>query len=194
MSALVKTIDGKTHVARYRACGPGYTHYVADAVGGDGWEYVADDVAPEDYAQPWEQRTTGYTAQEIVTHAGQQWVSTCNANVWEPGVSGWHPASAGVPEWIQPTGAHDAYAEGTVVQVAGKYWRSLMDANVWAPGVSGWRETLRSTGAPVPDWVQPAGAHDAYQIDARVTYAGQVWTSTAADNVWAPGVYGWVAD
>ena len=40
-------------------------------------------------------------------------------------------------------------------------------------------------------WVQPVGAHDAYQVGDRVTYEGQVWESTVKDNVWAPGFYGW---
>jgi hypothetical protein len=41
-------------------------------------------------------------------------------------------------------------------------------------------------------WKQPAGAQDAYQIGDKVTYNGFTWQSTAANNVWAPGVYGWV--
>ncbi len=41
-------------------------------------------------------------------------------------------------------------------------------------------------------WVQPTGAHDAYQLGDRVTYNGQTWESTINANVWAPGVYGWV--
>jgi ribosomal protein L14E/L6E/L27E len=40
-------------------------------------------------------------------------------------------------------------------------------------------------------WVQPAGAHDAYQIDDKVTHKSKTWKSTAANNVWEPGVYGW---
>jgi hypothetical protein len=41
-------------------------------------------------------------------------------------------------------------------------------------------------------WVQPTGAHDAYPLGARVTHNGQTWESTVANNVWAPGVFGWV--
>jgi len=41
-------------------------------------------------------------------------------------------------------------------------------------------------------WVQPLGAQDAYQIGDKVTYGGFTWESTAANNVWQPGVYGWV--
>jgi len=43
-------------------------------------------------------------------------------------------------EWVQPTGAHDAYTKGSKVLYSKKIWESLIDANVWAPGVAGWRE------------------------------------------------------
>lgn len=40
--------------------------------------------------------------------------------------------------WVQPTGAHDAYAMGDQVTHAGQTWVSTLDANVWEPGVFGW--------------------------------------------------------
>lgn len=45
------------------------------------------------------------------------------------------------PEWVQPTGAHDAYAKGAKVSHNGKKWVSTADANVWEPGVYGWEVT-----------------------------------------------------
>ena len=42
------------------------------------------------------------------------------------------------PEWIQPTGAHNAYAKGAKVTHNGKRWVSTADGNVWSPGVYGW--------------------------------------------------------
>lgn len=42
------------------------------------------------------------------------------------------------PEWVQPTGAHDAYAKGDKVSHNGSHWTSSIDANVWEPGVYGW--------------------------------------------------------
>lgn len=45
-----------------------------------------------------------------------------------------------IAEWIQPTGAHDAYALGVKVKHNGKTWESTVDANVWEPGVYGWVE------------------------------------------------------
>lgn len=44
------------------------------------------------------------------------------------------------PEWIQPTGAHNAYAKGAKVTHNGKRWVSMADANTWAPGAYGWEE------------------------------------------------------
>lgn len=46
------------------------------------------------------------------------------------------------PEWVQPTGAHDAYAKGSKVSHNGKHWESDIDANVYEPGVYGWSELL----------------------------------------------------
>lgn len=44
-----------------------------------------------------------------------------------------------------------------------------------------------------PEWVQPTGAHDAYNIGDRVMYKGDAWESTINANVWSPEVYpaGW---
>ena len=37
------------------------------------------------------------------------------------------------PEWVQPTGGHDAYNKGDKVSHNEKHWESLIDANVWEP-------------------------------------------------------------
>ena len=44
------------------------------------------------------------------------------------------------PEWVQPTGSHDAYAKGDKVTHNSKKWTSDVDANTWEPGVYGWTE------------------------------------------------------
>lgn len=97
------------------------------------------------------------------------------------------------PAWVQPQGAHDAYALDAAVSHNGKGWRNLTPANVFAPGVSGWRELWGSSGAPNewPAWVQPVGAHDAYKLGAKVSHAGKRWLNTGSDaNVWEPGTPG----
>ena len=44
------------------------------------------------------------------------------------------------PEWVQPTGAQDAYPLGAKVSHNEKHWISNVDNNVWEPGVFGWDE------------------------------------------------------
>ena len=41
------------------------------------------------------------------------------------------------PDWVQPTGATDAYKAGDKVTYDGKHWVSTADSNVWQPGVYG---------------------------------------------------------
>ena len=95
-------------------------------------------------------------------------------------------------EWVQPTGAHDAYRNGAVVTHNGKTWESLTPANVWEPGVSGWREAV-AEGAGPAEWVQPTGAHDSYKKGDRVRFKGKNYESLMDGNVWSPAAYpaGW---
>lgn len=81
----------------------------------------------------------GVTYQVIQPHT----LSAC----WEPGQV---PALYKVkpapgeewPEFVQPTGAHDAYNKGDKVTYKGEHYISLIDANVWAPDTypAGWEK------------------------------------------------------
>lgn len=44
------------------------------------------------------------------------------------------------PEWVQPTGAQDAYMTGDKVSHNGSHWESSVDNNTWEPGIYGWSE------------------------------------------------------
>ena len=44
------------------------------------------------------------------------------------------------PEWVQPTGAHDAYNTSDKCSHNDKHWVSNLDGNVWEPGIYGWSE------------------------------------------------------
>lgn len=44
------------------------------------------------------------------------------------------------PEWIQPTGATDAYMKGDKVSHLAKHWISDYDNNTWEPSAFGWTE------------------------------------------------------
>lgn len=59
------------------------------------------------------------------------------------------------------------------------------------------RETDPVPNDVVPDWVQPAGAQDAYPLTdvfgnpTQVQHLGDIWENTSATNTQAPGVSGW---
>lgn len=72
------------------------------------------------------------------THGGKLWESLLDFNVWTPPVGWREVVASGYPAWVQPTGAHDAYALGAKVKHNGKNWQSGYAANVWEPGVFGW--------------------------------------------------------
>lgn len=50
---------------------------------------------------------------------------------------------------------------------------------------------VRTSTEEWPEWIQPAGAHDAYNTGDKVSHNGKHWISTVDANVWEPGVYGW---
>lgn len=110
----------------------------------------------------------------------------------------------GIPIWVQPLGATDAYQIGDVVLYNGKKYESLINANVWSPDAypAGWKlldNTEPSEPDPedpeedIPKWVQPTGTHDAYNTGDIVMYNGKKYESTIDGNVWAPDAYpdGW---
>lgn len=79
----------------------------------------------------------GYLYKCIQSHKSQEdWTPDKTPALWtrigDPGDE-W-------PEWVQPTGAHDAYAQGAKVSHGGKHWTSDIDSNVFEPGVYGWTE------------------------------------------------------
>ena len=116
---------------------------------------------------------------------------------------------SGIPLWVQPLGATDAYNIGDIVMHNEKKWESSIDNNVWEPGVYGWEEVTASTGGgggtteptepetppveTIPDFVQPTGAHDAYQKGDKVKFEGKVYESLIDANTYSPSAYpaGW---
>ena len=121
---------------------------------------------------------------------------------------------SGYPLWAQPSGAHDAYDQGDIVNYNGTLYQSTINGNVWSPDVypAGWTvyeatpkpEEPEPEPEPEPDpepeepptypaWVQPTGAHDAYNIGDIVNYNGMLYKSLIDGNVWSPDAYpqGW---
>lgn len=56
-----------------------------------------------------------------------------------------------------------------------------------------WRNYVPPSEGPQP-WVQPTGAHDAYNTGDRVTHIDSTWTSEIDANTWEPGISGWIED
>ena len=152
---------------------------------------------------PWV-RPTGavdaYPTGAVVKHKGSTWRNLTPANVWEPGESGWRevPAEDAVPPaYVQPTGAHDAYAKGDRVSYNGAVWRSLIDANVWSPDElmhSWFREGSIAEGEePAPE--EPYTGVAAWapglplEVGDRVKYNGVVYVVRQAHTTqagWEP--------
>lgn len=103
-----------------------------------------DGVVP---GQEWRQPTGAHDAYPLgwqVTHAGKTWESLTLANVWEPGVANWREVvapEAPPADWVQPTGAQDAYNIGDRVTFEGQVWESLLNGNTWSPTAypQGWK-------------------------------------------------------
>ena len=95
----------------------------------------------------------------------------------------WAVVSPGPSPWTPGTYALDA-----LVTHVGRTWKSLMDGNGYEPGqVGSWRDQ-----SDPPLWVQPAGSVGLWHTGDEVEYGAHRWSSTVNNNVWAPGVYGWV--
>lgn len=103
-----------------------------------------------EWAQP-EGAHDAYRMGDLVTMGNKTYRSKNHANVWSPETypDGWeifepenNPATPDVPEWVAPTGGHDAYNLGNKIVFKGKTYESIVDGNVWSPEVypNGWRE------------------------------------------------------
>lgn len=103
----------------------------------------------------------------------------------------------GTPIWVQPLGATDAYKKGDQVMYKDEKYESLIDANVWSseayPG--GWKKVTGTDPEEptISEWVQPTGAHDAYNTGDKVLYNDRVYESLIDGNTYAPDAYpqGW---
>ena len=125
--------------------------------------YTSITVSSEGY--PYWQQPTGahdaYNIGDIVLYKDKLYKSLINGNVWSPDVypMGWEetddsespvvPPEEGdpdiplsYPDFVQPTGAHDAYKKGDIVRYNGKLYQSLIDGNAYSPDAypQGWQE------------------------------------------------------
>lgn len=92
-----------------------------------------------------------YNTGDVVNYNGTLYRSKIDGNVWAPDVypAGWEEVDGGggedpgpteYPDWVQPTGSHDAYNTGDIVRYNGVLYRSKIDGNTWAPDAypDGW--------------------------------------------------------
>ena len=93
------------------------------------------------------------------------------------------------PAWV----VGKAYAVSDRVQYNGTLYKCIQahtSQSDWMPSATPalWKTVSLDE---YPEWVQPTGAHDAYNIGDKVTYNGQHYICTSNANVYAPDVYGW---
>ena len=133
------------------------------------------------------------TAQWLIDRLVGTWVETVAEDVQQQyaGIAmGYDPEAIAkfAPLWVRPVpGIFDGYSIGDWTWRNGRLWQSVVDGNVWVPSEFGWRDY---TDGNIPRWVQPAGAGDAYALNADVMHIGQQWRSNVPANVWEPGARG----
>ena len=86
-----------------------------------------------------------------------------------------------------------AYAVGDRAQYNGTLYKCIQAHTSQADWMPSATPALWKTVSidEYPEWVQPTGAHDAYNIGDKVSYNGQHYVCTSNANVYAPDVYGW---
>ena len=103
--------------------------------------------------------------------------------------------AAGAPELFPRWSAAASYLIGDRVCYGGALYKCLTAHAAqasWTPEAapSLWVR-VDDPAEEFPAWRQPTGATDAYPAGAKVSHNGKKWTSTADNNVWEPGVFGW---
>lgn len=97
--------------------------------------------------QQW-QTGTAYTVDERIRYGDKLYrcvQSHTSQDDWTPDITPalWTVVSLDeFPEWVQPTGAQDAYRLGDKVSHNDKHWVNTLDYNTYEPGVYGWDEIV----------------------------------------------------
>lgn len=102
-------------------------------------------------------------------------------------------AALEVVDLFRPWASGTAYSVGDRISY-GELLYSCVQAHTaqddWTPDVTPALWTRVSVDE-WPEWVQPVGASDAYELGAKVSHNDKHWVSTIDANVYEPGVYGW---
>lgn len=119
--------------------------------------------------------TSTYATGECCTAAGHVWRSKQDGVNWSPETN---------PEFWDDL--------GTIEEVMSQDW-DVDEPEPEQPEEGGESSDDDDPYKDVPDFVQPTGAHDAYNVGDRVKYNGHVYESTMAGNTYSPDAYpqGW---
>lgn len=89
-----------------------------------------------------------------------------------------------------------SYVIGDILKLEGKLYKVVQDHTSQADWIPISTKALYTELMPenvIPNWKQPEGDTGNYFLGSRVIHNGQTWESTHdGNNVWEPGVYGWI--
>ena len=127
----------RQHIIKLRELIKRAAAYLSDTDALDGVELFPRWSDDADYAVDDRVNYSGTLYKCLLAHTSQpSWTPDVSPSLWvrvdDPSIE-W-------PEWIQPTGATDAYPMGAKVSHNDKHWISDINANVYEPGVYGWHE------------------------------------------------------
>ena len=136
-----------------------------------------------------EQVDGGAEVQKASETGGIMFVTLAEGGQIDPATAAEHT------ELFAPWACPVNYTAGQIRQHGGKLYKCLQahaSQEGWTP------DAAPSLGVAISDpaeewpaWSQPIGAQDAYPLGAKVSHKEKRWISTADNNVWEPGVYGW---
>ena len=134
------------------------------------------------------ERTRPLTAEEVTTLFIKQQINTLEAD---------DNTALRMTEFYPEWAAGVDYATGYKVQYGGKLYKCLQAHTAqadWNPvdAPSLWAEVLAGQdGTAIGEWVQPDSTNP-YMRGDKVNYKGKLYESEVDNNVWEPGVYGWL--
>ena len=134
------------------------------------------------------ERTRPLTAEEVTAMLIKQQINTIEAD---------DQTALRMVEFYPEWAAGQAYTAGYKVQYNGTLYKCVQAHTAqadWNPvdATSLWAEVLAGQdGTAIGEWVQPDSTNP-YMRGDKVNYKGKLYESEVDNNVWEPGVYGWL--
>ena len=97
------------------------------------------------------------------------------------------------PTWDAEHGTYNAGEKVRYEDILYKCLQTHIAQENWYPSAAAslWAKVLIPDENVIPEWEQPDSTNP-YMAGDKVSYNDKIWESTVDNNVWAPGVYGWV--